>query len=208
MSIIVIACSKDTSNESVENLSQNFTLTKNERASFNFNTAMLKVADEIKQNPNIKLPLDQETLDHLLKISEYDGTMKAEDVNKILDEVISAQNYGLEKYLDERSKLGEYTKSTILKMVESGYIEDLKEQPEFQRLGFEEQNILLTGNQMVSDLGVKGNSRQMTPVEYGMVGLVAGGGAGWVLCGPPCAIAGGFIGGIGGLIVGIFSNSK
>lgn len=204
--IMTVACSTDSSTETENSTEQNVISKRRQSVDFNFNTAMNNVKRELENNPKINLPLDQRTLDGLLAVSGYDSSMKAEQVNQILDDVISAQEIGLEAYINKQRHLKQYTKTMVLKMVKSGYITDLERTREFKQLPVIDQNTLLTGNKLVLDLNINSGLKRMSPVDYGMVGVVGGIGIGTVFCGPPCGVVGGIIGGIGGLVVGLVSN--
>lgn len=202
-----VACTKESNTESLNDNQQIQTENLvNNKASFNFKTGSSNIVELINANQEFSLPLDQNTLDEMLNAAGYDETMHVEDVNKIIDEVMVGRELGIEKYMDNYTDLKEDSKGLIKQMLTEGAIKDLERNEVFRSLPEKDQTIIRTGNQLVTDYDIKSNGRTMSPAEFGMCGVIAGGGIGWAIGGPVGGVIGGMIGGMVGLVVGVFSN--
>ena len=201
LSLIIVACSTDS--DAIQETNNFIESNKTGNSDFNFNIAINNVMQRIQEDPDFSLPLDQKTLDELLKTSGIEETMEVEYVNKMIEEIIAAQELGLKAYMDQKTELKEYTKASVIKMVESGYIKGIEDTKEFKKLPLLDQNVLIMNNKLVLDLEIGSGVKRFGRGEMAAVGVVVGASSGFAICGPLCGLVGGAIGGTVGFIVGI-----
>ena len=211
---LIVSCSKDSSVEEpldtdAANLETQIPV--QQRSTFDRKGGADKLMDYFKSEgiePNF--PLSQDEIDRYLSIAGYNGTMEAQQFNKIGNEIMLAQRYGAKEYIMNHTNYKEYTKNTFISILEKGYIAGLERDPSYQSLPEAEQIALSGANDLVLELKGRGITRDYTGFDHivtmGGVGAGLGGAIGTGLCGPPCGGVGAVVGGFVGIIVGIFTG--
>lgn len=149
--------------------------------------------------------LTQEIIDEYLVNAGFQaGSVTLETINAITTEIGEMEGMTFEEKIDLMS-FSDLVKSKLLEMKESGYIENLESQSDFQNLLITEKEFLLNANEMVNEFSKADFQDANVPCPgssctWGFILVGASIGAG--LCGPWC----GFVGGVLGLIIGVSSK--
>lgn len=208
LATVFVSCTKDT--DTINNNDEQASSVYNnvERAQgFDYATANQRIQDDIAQNGLPSLPLSQAAIDHYLDIAEYDGSIDASSVSHLNDEVLIAQDLGLEKYLDQHLKVREFTTETILTIADKGPNPDVVNDPQFRELPKNERQMILGANDIADSFYKSGRMNRTNGPGDSLLGAVSFGIAGFAggfgLCGPPCGIVGGVIGAVFGWFTGV-----
>jgi len=207
LATVLVSCTKDTDTINTSDEQASSVYNTVERAQgFDYATANQRIQDDIAQNGRPDMPLNQATIDHYLDIAGYDGSIDAAAVATMNDEVLIAQDLGLEKYLDSHLKVKEFTTQTILTIVDKGANPDVVNDPQFRELPSNERQMILGANDIAESFYKKGRMNRTNGTGDSLLGAVSFGIAGFAggfgLCGPPCGIVGGVIGAVFGWFTG------
>jgi transcriptional regulator NrdR family protein len=146
--------------------------------------------------------LTQEMIDeYLVNAGCEAGSVTLETVNAIVEQISEKEGLTFEEKINSLN-FSATVKNKLIEMKESGYIEDLQMQDDFQDLTLNEKEILLNSNEMVNEFyrAASDDTIQVPCPSEGCTGvlILAGAGIGSAICGPPCGVIGGVI----GLIIG------
>ena len=206
LSICLVSCQKDDGAVNENDNEAAMTYSSTERApSFDYARANALIQEDIAVNGRPDLPMDQSTVDRYLEIAGISGSMDREQVSRLSEEVYTAQELGLKKYLNERLHVKEFTSNTILSIVDKGPNSGIENDPTFRDLPQNEQDMIRGANNIAESFKNKGLLRTNDPadqllgaVTYGIAGFAAGMG----LCGLPCGVVGGVVGAVWGWFTG------
>lgn len=143
--------------------------------------------------------LTQELLDsYLVEAGFNEGDVTVETVNKIVSKIAEAKTFN--QKINE-TDFTDFTKNHLIEMKETGVIENLHLEPEFQTLAIHEKEALLNSNELLRAYNFQEPSTNVPCPSEACTGtlLLLGAGIGGAICGPICALAGGIV----GLIIGI-----
>lgn len=142
--------------------------------------------------------LTQDLIDEYLVSAGFQpGELTVATVNQIVSGLSQANNLSFEEQVLTISS-DPYVKQKLLEIKESGFIEDLQNEEEFDELSFNEKKILLTSNALVGEFNKAvqdGKVDVPCPSEGCTASMViAGAILGSAICGPLCGVFGGVIG--------------
>lgn len=163
----------------------------------------------VEINHNLKLRnefsksgLTQDMIDeYLVKAGMERGSVTLETVNSIVYQISEKEGLTFEEKINTLN-FSSLVKSKLIEIKETGYIEQLLIQDDFQKLTFNEKEIILNANELVGEFSKVANDGAASvpcPGEGCTAILVlTGASVGMAVCNAPCA----FIGGVVGLIIG------
>lgn len=146
--------------------------------------------------------LSQELVDEYLITAGFEpGQITVETVSEILKRIGETQNVSFESQI-YALELSSYTKEKLIEIKETGFIDDLQNQIEFDDLPDSEKVVLLNSNSLVNEFSraAQDGSIDVPCPSEGCTGILilTGAAIGTAVCGPVCGVFGGVI----GLIVG------
>lgn len=193
--ISVVSCnSSEITNENVELKKQ---AAANAKKAINFYQNFKKT---ISQNASYQRNgLTQEILDnYLVEAGFNEGDVTVETVNEIVNKI--SENKTFNQKINE-TDFTDFTKNHLIEMKETGVIEDLHLEPEFQTLAYQEKEALLNSNELLRMYTIQEATTNVPCPSEACTGtlLLLGAGIGGAICGPICAVVGGVV----GLIIGV-----
>ncbi len=208
--ITLNACSKDSATEAAPQedvLTAKFGLERAPDYSFDYYGATKSVKTNIESKGFASFPLTESDLAYYQEVAGHSIDIELAKANFIAEQVVLSQEMGFKNYMNEKLDLKEYTKATVLDIMENGSRKRLTGEAGFGLIPAEEQNMLMAANSAAQSYESTGRSYAGTRdfiagVAYGIAGAATGAYFGGLCCGPVGAIVGGIIGGVLGWLGG------
>ena len=151
VSTIIFSCTRDAESSGEEPvISADQKLAVKAPADFDYFTATKSIVSELEGGKMPKLPLSESSLEMFKDLSNISEDIPKEGTNIIIDEVLKANTMGYRNYI-EGMRISPFTKESVLTIAETGYNAEIEESGEFHMLRWEEQNMILTANNIAKN---------------------------------------------------------
>ena len=164
--ITLTACSKD-NNEQPNLELEAAAMTKAGKATtvgydFDYYGITQQILADIESKGLPNFPLTAADLAYYSEVAGQELELSLDVVNQVAQQTLLSSEMGIKDYMNEKLELKEFTKNTVMSMIENGPVKDLTRLPEFYELPDRDQNVLMATNAVAKNYEGKLQAKSTT----------------------------------------------